>query len=271
MDAVRLATLLQLTLPGAPCIYYGDEIGLDGGHDPGCREGMPWPDEAAEAGGAAPDAWDEAVFGAVQALVALRRRHAALRRGAWAWLGGEGRVGAFARWLAPDPSAADAAADAAVDAAAIAAADEAAGGSVGRSDGGGTADEHRSSPTRATPRQRCRRSRRPSPTCLPAATATYGATTSSSSGTAVSSGLRSLPAPCCCSAAPGRSDPSSGGGTRRHGADGAAPVSAVRIGTVYGMRSSSMRPTKMRPRECAAATTPVTEVSAGTNPYAGGA
>ncbi|MFI5226058.1 MAG: alpha-amylase family glycosyl hydrolase, partial [Candidatus Limnocylindrales bacterium] len=28
--ALRLATLLQLTLPGAPCIYYGDELGMEG-------------------------------------------------------------------------------------------------------------------------------------------------------------------------------------------------------------------------------------------------
>ena len=39
--ALRLATLLQLTLPGAPSIYYGDEIGMDGGHDPDYRRGYP--------------------------------------------------------------------------------------------------------------------------------------------------------------------------------------------------------------------------------------
>ena len=44
--AVRLATLVQLTLPGAPCIYYGDEIGMAGGHDPDCRGAFPT-DEAA--------------------------------------------------------------------------------------------------------------------------------------------------------------------------------------------------------------------------------
>ena len=31
---VRLATLLQMTLPGAPCIYYGDEVGMEGHQDP---------------------------------------------------------------------------------------------------------------------------------------------------------------------------------------------------------------------------------------------
>ena len=36
-SALRLATLFMFTYPGAPCIYYGDEIGLDGRHDPDCR------------------------------------------------------------------------------------------------------------------------------------------------------------------------------------------------------------------------------------------
>ena len=31
--------------PGAPCIYYGDEIGVEGDHDPDCRGAFPW-DEA---------------------------------------------------------------------------------------------------------------------------------------------------------------------------------------------------------------------------------
>jgi cyclomaltodextrinase len=41
LDALRLATLLQLTLPGAPCIYYGDEIGMAGSADPDCRRAFP--------------------------------------------------------------------------------------------------------------------------------------------------------------------------------------------------------------------------------------
>jgi len=41
-DAFLLATLFQMTYPGAPCIYYGDEIGLTGGKDPDCRKAFPW-------------------------------------------------------------------------------------------------------------------------------------------------------------------------------------------------------------------------------------
>ncbi len=39
--AFRLATAFQMTLPGAPCIYYGDELGMEGGYDPDCRKTFP--------------------------------------------------------------------------------------------------------------------------------------------------------------------------------------------------------------------------------------
>ena len=38
----RLAATLQLTWVGTPSIYYGEEIGMEGDHDPGCRAGMAW-------------------------------------------------------------------------------------------------------------------------------------------------------------------------------------------------------------------------------------
>lgn len=41
-DRVKLLYLFQLSFIGSPCIYYGDEIGMDGGQDPGCRSCMEW-------------------------------------------------------------------------------------------------------------------------------------------------------------------------------------------------------------------------------------
>ncbi len=41
----RLAAALQLLSPGMPMIYYGDEYGMKGGHDPDCRRGMLWDEE----------------------------------------------------------------------------------------------------------------------------------------------------------------------------------------------------------------------------------
>ena len=39
---LKLAAALQFTLPGLPCIYYGDEAGMEGGADPFNRVCYPW-------------------------------------------------------------------------------------------------------------------------------------------------------------------------------------------------------------------------------------
>lgn len=42
MSRLWLTVLLQMTLPGVPCIYYGDERGLEGFRDPYNRAAFPW-------------------------------------------------------------------------------------------------------------------------------------------------------------------------------------------------------------------------------------
>jgi len=39
---LKLASVLQYTLPGVPSLYYGDEVGMTGFGDPFCRGGYPW-------------------------------------------------------------------------------------------------------------------------------------------------------------------------------------------------------------------------------------
>ncbi|MCG7410453.1 alpha-glycosidase [Paenibacillus sp. ACRRX] len=39
---MMLAVLFQFSFLGAPCIYYGDEVGMTGGEDPDCRKPMVW-------------------------------------------------------------------------------------------------------------------------------------------------------------------------------------------------------------------------------------
>jgi len=45
IELLKLAVLLQMTLPGVPCIYYGDEAGMEGYEDPFNRRCYPWGNE----------------------------------------------------------------------------------------------------------------------------------------------------------------------------------------------------------------------------------
>jgi len=45
---MKMASAIQYTLPGVPCIYYGDEAGLEGGIDPFNRGCYPWGKENEE-------------------------------------------------------------------------------------------------------------------------------------------------------------------------------------------------------------------------------
>ncbi|MEI2663542.1 alpha-glycosidase [Rossellomorea sp. LJF3] len=55
----------MLTFTGTPCIYYGDEIGLTGEQDPGCRKCFPWEQEL----------HNKELFGHIQKHIALRKKY----------------------------------------------------------------------------------------------------------------------------------------------------------------------------------------------------
>ena len=68
-----LAVLLQMSYPGAPAVYYGDEVGLTGGDDPYNRAPYPWADEGGQP--------DELLHTDFKRLIAMRHAHPVLRRG----------------------------------------------------------------------------------------------------------------------------------------------------------------------------------------------
>jgi cyclomaltodextrinase / maltogenic alpha-amylase / neopullulanase len=88
-DALRLATLAQMTLPGAPCIYYGDEIGMQGRHDPDSRRAFPWDQ---------PGSWDGELLDFVADTAALRHAQPVLRDGSYRTLATVGKAVAFGRF-----------------------------------------------------------------------------------------------------------------------------------------------------------------------------
>ena len=86
---MKLGVTLLFTYIGVPCVYYGDEVGLEGAHDPDCRRTFPW-DEAA---------WDEELLAHYRALIRLRLEHKSLQEGAIQTLYAAGDVYAFGRIL----------------------------------------------------------------------------------------------------------------------------------------------------------------------------
>jgi neopullulanase len=87
-SALRLCVLCQMTMPGAPCLYYGDEIGMSAAQDPFCRAAFPWHDERQ---------WDLDLLAFYRRAIALRQRYPALRTGTFRPLYAKMGVYAFAR------------------------------------------------------------------------------------------------------------------------------------------------------------------------------
>ena len=85
----KIAVTLLFTYIGVPCIYYGDEVGMEGGHDPDCRRTFPWHE----------DDWDMGLRKHYQQLIDLRRRYKVLQEGAFLSLFADKDVYAFARLL----------------------------------------------------------------------------------------------------------------------------------------------------------------------------
>lgn len=88
-DSFRLATLFQMTYPGAPCIYYGNEIGMMGGRDPENRGTFPW-DESQ---------WDHDLLKAFKTYIHIRMQNPVLRTGEYVPIFAERRRIAYLRHL----------------------------------------------------------------------------------------------------------------------------------------------------------------------------
>jgi cyclomaltodextrinase len=91
-DKLKLAFLFQMAFPGAPAIYYGDEIGLEGGKDPDSRRAFPWREAD----------WNQELRTWVKILISLRKRIPSLRRGNYLQILAEDGIFAFSRCLGED-------------------------------------------------------------------------------------------------------------------------------------------------------------------------
>lgn len=63
IDGAKASMFLLFSLPGIACIYYGEEVGLDGFSDPYCRKGYPYGKENLE------------IFNFLKELAALRKKY----------------------------------------------------------------------------------------------------------------------------------------------------------------------------------------------------
>lgn len=62
----RTAAAIMFFYPGIPCVYYGDEIGMEGGYDPDCRRTFRWNE----------DSWDKETRNLIKKLMMLKKEPA---------------------------------------------------------------------------------------------------------------------------------------------------------------------------------------------------
>lgn len=82
----REAVVVQMTWPGAPTIYYGDEAGLCGFTDPDNRRTYPWGNE------------DQSLIEFHRDIIAIHKRYEAFRTGSVKLLSGGGNILCYARF-----------------------------------------------------------------------------------------------------------------------------------------------------------------------------
>lgn len=82
----RMAVLMQMTWPGAPTIYYGDEAGLCGWTDPDSRRAYPWGHE------------DEELIQYHKELIRIHKEHQVMRTGSILFLFGEYQCISYGRF-----------------------------------------------------------------------------------------------------------------------------------------------------------------------------
>lgn len=85
LKRLQLLVLIQMTFPGVPCVYYGDEAGAEGYSDPYNRRTYPWGRE------------DKELLQWYKKLIALRNNHGTLKRGEWIPLYAQGDVYSYLR------------------------------------------------------------------------------------------------------------------------------------------------------------------------------
>lgn len=82
---LKMLVVWQMTFPGVPCVYYGDEVGVEGYPDPFNRRTYPWGQEDAE------------LLEWHKRLIALRHRYPVLKTGEWLPVYAQGDVYGYVR------------------------------------------------------------------------------------------------------------------------------------------------------------------------------
>lgn len=85
---LKEAVIMQMTLPGAPTLYYGDEAGVVGWTDPDCRRTYPWGNE------------DEELLSFYKDIISIHKEYSSIKTGSLITLytNSDNIVYAYARW-----------------------------------------------------------------------------------------------------------------------------------------------------------------------------